>query len=65
MPIIAGYLITRFGWQMSLYALMLPGLAFGLLAAFVLEDSRAAETKQSAEPLDILRGLAGSPSRPP
>ena len=62
-PIVAGYLIMHFGWHMSLYALMLPGLAFGVLAAFFVEDDRkpvlvaAAETNQSSERLDYLAPL--------
>jgi MFS family permease len=62
-PIVAGYLITRFGWHVSLYALMLPGLAFGVLAAFFVEDDRkpavaaATEKYQSSERLDYLAPL--------
>ena len=62
-PIIAGYLITRFGWHMSLFALMLPGLAFGLIAAFFVRDDRkpirvaTAEAKHSGERLDYLAPL--------
>lgn len=62
-PIIAGYLITRFGWHVSLYALMLPGLAFGLLAALFVRDDRkpvraaVAETNQLRERLDYLAPL--------
>lgn len=65
-PIVAGYLITRFGWQTSLYALMLPGLVFGLLAAFFVQDDRAtvrvpkAETIRSGERLDYLAPLRDS-----
>jgi len=60
-PIIAGYLITRFGWHVSLYALMLPGLAFGLLAAFFVEDDRrpvVAATSQTNQPRGRLDYLA-------
>jgi MFS family permease len=62
-PIIAGYLITRFGWHVALYALMLPGLVFGLLAAFFVNDDRkpvrvaTAEAKSSEQRLDYLAPL--------
>ena len=71
-PIIAGVLITHFGWHMSLYALMLPGLAFGLIAAFFVRDDRksirvaaadrgaATDAKHPAQRLDYLAPLRDS-----
>lgn len=62
-PIVTGYLITRIGWHASLYALMLPGLAFGLLAALFVEDDRktvlaaATRTNQTGQRLDYLAPL--------
>ncbi len=62
-PLIAGYLITRFGWRASLYVLMLPGLVFGLIAAFFVKDERkparaaTEEAKKSGEKLDYLAPL--------
>ena len=65
-PIIAGFLIVHFGWHVSLYALMLPGLVFGLLAAFFVTDERrsvrvgTAGAKQPRERLDYLAPLRDS-----
>jgi MFS family permease len=65
-PIVAGYIITRFGWHMALYALMLPGLVFGMLAALFVTDDRkimrvaTAEATQSGERLDYLAPLRNS-----
>ena len=63
-PIIAGYLITRFGWHMSLYALMLPGIAFGIIAACFVKDDRksvrVAAARPSGERLDYLAPLRDS-----